>query len=606
MPKLIYDLETYRELFLFVCTFEGTDQFAVYECSRRRNDAAGIRDLVMGTPDLVMVGFNSLTFDYPIVHWLIGAIESGETERLGGAGVAMRCHELGNAIIGNAERHAYTVWPRHQLAPQLDLMRVHHMDNAARRTSLKALQCAMRSPSVVDLPIAPGADLSEADMDTVIRYGVHDVQETARFLALSADAVRFRESLGTEFLATSDAGIGKKILRTALEQVRPGCTARGTWRDKIELRDIILPGIAFTRRPFTEMLARFQEMTVDARNVKGSFPDTRVFEAGLSFKFGLGGLHGSRNRVTYRTNDEYEIVDVDVTSYYPTLALANGLAPEHLHDVFGPVYQDLFDRRMATPKSSPDNKALKLCLNGVFGDSGSEHSPFLDVAFMLGITVNGQLFICMLAEALSAIQGVEIIQVNTDGVTLYMQRDRRDQVDDVLSWWQTGTRLKLEESHYETFWIRDVNNYLALKPGGAVKRTGAYEHEKEWWEDPSALCIARATEQCLLTGVDPATAIRDQLASDPWGFLLRVRAKGRDQFECGGFPVQKTVRYYLSATGLPLVKIMPPLPGKETIRRNSIQKGQLVRLANTFDGSLIDVDLNWYTREVVKLVNGVR
>jgi hypothetical protein len=552
-----------------------------------------------------MVGFNNLTFDYPIVHWLIGAIESGEAERLGGAGVALRCHELANAIIGNAERHAYTIWPRQQLAPQLDLMRVHHMDNVARRTSLKALQCAMRSPSVVDLPIAPDAELSDAEMDVVIQYGVHDVQETARFLALSADAVRFRESLGPEFYATSDAGIGKKILKRALEKARPGCTNEPTWRDRVALGDIILPGIRFSRRPFAEMLQRFRGMTVDAQNVKGSFPDVRVFEAGLSFKFGLGGLHGSRAKVTYRADDDHEIIDVDVTSYYPTLALANGLAPEHLHDVFGPVYQDLFAMRMATPKKSPDNKALKLSLNGVFGDSGSKHSPFLDVAFMLGITVNGQLLICMLAEPLSAIPGVEIIQVNTDGVTLHAPRSARPQIEAVISWWEQGTRLKLEQTNYSAFWIRDVNNYLAMELDGKVKRKGAYEHEKDWWEDPSALAIARATERCLIAGATPEDAIREQYAADPWGFLLRVRAKGRDRFEFGGFPIQKTVRYYLSTSGLPLVKIMPPLPGKENMRRNSIEKGQLVRLANTFNGSLIDVDLDWYTREVAKLVKGV-
>lgn len=611
MPKLIYDLETYRELFLFVCTFEGSNQYAVYECSRRRNDARYIVALVRNTPGLVMVGFNNLRFDYPIVHWLVGAVESGEADQLGGAGIALRAHELANAIIASgrdpeADRDAFTVWPRHQLAPQMDLMRIHHLNNRARATSLKALQVAMRSPSIVDMPIDPAASLTDADMNTVIHYGVHDVQETARFLALSADAVAFREYLGPDYYATSDAGIGKKFIKRVLEEREPGCTARQTWREKVALKDIILPGIAFQRRPFAEMLENFRTIEVNALSVKSSFPETKVFEAGLIFKFGLGGLHGSRTKTTYAASDTHEIVDVDVTSYYPTLSIANHLAPEHLRSCFTDVYRELFDMRMKYTKDDPNYRVLKFGLNGVFGDSGSVYSPFLDVAFLLAITVNGQLLICMLAEPLSAIPGVEIIQVNTDGLTLYAPRARRPEIDAVLQWWQAGTRLKLEETQYRKVWLRDVNNYMAQRADGKMKRKGAYEWKYEWWQDPSATVIAKAAEDCLLTGRPVMGALRDQLQADPWSFLLRARAKGRDRLEYGGLPVQKTCRYYLSTSGAPLVKVMPPLPGKEDVRRTDQQKGRLVRLANVYNGEpLIDPDLDWYAKEVSKLVKGV-
>jgi hypothetical protein len=603
--KIIYDLETYKHLFICVVTFEGSGTFGVFECSARRNDAAGLAGFLKANRHRVWVGFNNLRFDYPIVHWLVGAVESGEAYALGGAGVALRCHEMANAIIGGADRDAFTVWSRHQLAPQMDLMRMHHLDNRARWTSLKALQCAMRSPSVQDLPIDPTAWLTGEDMDAIIRYGVHDVGETERFLRLSADQVRFRETLGPEYYCSSDASVGKKLLKKALEAVKPGCTREQTWREHVDLKDVIFPYISFNRRPFAEMLDKFRNTRVRALEVKNSFPKTKVFESGLFFNFGLGGVHGSKQNRFYCEDNENEIEDIDVTSFYPRLAIVNDMAPAHLAGIFSPVYQELFLRRSAHAKGTPDNEALKLSLNAVFGDSGSTTSAFYDVAFMLQTTVNGQLLLCMLAEWLADIPGLEIIQANTDGLTLRYPRAQRSQVERIKERWQQFTMLSLESVSYRRMWIRDVNNYLVERYDGEIKRKGAYDHKYRWWQDPSGTVIARAAESCLMTGILPLAAVQEQLA-DPWSFLYRIRARGKDRFEFGGFPQQKTVRFYLSRSGYPLEKIMPPLAGKSSVRRSAVQKGKTVRLANDFDGTLTDPDVLSYAFEVQKLINGFK
>jgi ABC-type microcin C transport system duplicated ATPase subunit YejF len=48
--------------------------------------------------------------------------------------------------------------------------------------------------------------------------------------------------------------------------------------------------------------------------------------------------------------------------------------------------------------------------------------------------------------------------------------------------------------------IKDVNNYIAVKLNGEVKRKGAYEYEQEWHQNHSALIIAKAAEQVLVYG----------------------------------------------------------------------------------------------------------
>jgi hypothetical protein len=599
-----YDTETYPNFFCCVVKILGLNHCGVYEISARRDDSRSLVEFVQ-TLDR-MVGFNCVGFDYPLVHWLMQAVRSGEAAALGGERLAARLYQYGQEIINSqhGERSRFHVWPSDVLVPQIDLMQIHHLSNRSRATGLKALQVAMRSPSVVDLPYPHGTLLTPEQMDVVVVYCGHDVDETERFLGHSKSEVAFRERLGGAFLSLSDASVGKRTLREALERERPGCTRLSTQRDAIKLADVILPYVAFRREPFTGMLERFRETTVHALQVKQAFRPEPIFHRGFVFGFGLGGLHGSVSKRRVEADAEHEILDVDVTSFYPSLAIVNRLRPAHLGESFCRVYADLFERRMTHPKGSPENGMLKLALNAVFGDSGSEYSKgFYDVAFMLSITVNGQLLLCMLAEALMEITDLEVLQANTDGLTMRFPRRDRPAVDAILHWWQDGTALKLESVDYSRMWIRDVNNYVAERTDGKLKRKGAYEYDLDWWQDPSALCVPRAVEAHMVRGESVRAYLERRLVEDPWDFLIRARVRGKDRLEWSGLPMQKISRYYVSRAGAPLLKIAPALKGKSDVRVTRLVGGMPVQMVNTFDGAPPgDVDLEWYAREAEKLL----
>jgi hypothetical protein len=605
MKYTIHDCETFPNFFCCVLWHLGADRMGVYEVSERRDDS---QSLAMVIPTLqCMVGFNNLMFDYPLIHWLCQAARSGELAALGGLGAARRLYNLAQEIIASppGARHRYTVWDRHQLAPQLDLMRVHHLDNRARATSLKALQVTMRSPHVQEMPWPVGTWLTPQQMDDTIGYCCHDVLETGRLLHLSEPQIKFRETLGREFLSASDASIGKSILRRELERRSPGCTGLRTVRDQIALTDLILPQVQLRSQPFLEVLDKFRSASIPAAQVRQAFPDVRAHHRGITYRFGVGGLHGSVERRAVAADAVHEILDVDVTSYYPSLAIVNKLRPAHLGQDFCEVYAEVFARRQTHAKGSPENAALKLALNAVFGDSGNPHSRgFFDVGFMLSITVNGQLLLCMLAEALGEIPGAEILQANTDGITVLSSRARRREAESVLQWWQSVTGLKLETAEYRRLWLRDVNNYLAERVDGKVKRKGAYEYKIDWWDDPSALCVPRAAEAALVHGQDIRAYLSEHLQRDPWDFLIRARMRGKDRLEWGGMPAQRTTRYYVAVAGHPLVKIAPPLAGKVDQRITRLQGGRPVVVCDCFDGRPpADIDLNWYTAEVDKLLH---
>jgi hypothetical protein len=604
-----YDVETYPNYFCCAVKLIDVPSVGLFECSHRRDDSVALAQFFLSLARAV--GFNNAHFDYVIMHHLCSMVESGEAALIGGRGIAVRLYDLASEIIAATpgEAKAWQVWPRHRRVTQVDLMAIHHLNNRARATGLKALQIWMRSPSVEDLPYPPGSWLSDDQMNTTGRYCCHDVTETERLLMEhSLEAVAFRENIGEHALTMSDASLGKSHLRRILERHEPGCTARATVRTHVEIADIIVPGVSFQTPQFREVLDKYTGTFLTVASMRKTFPTVKARLGDLTYYYGLGGLHASVKREHIRETTEYEIVDIDVESDYPTFAIQNRLRPAHLGDTFVDAYAGLFADRKKHAKGSAENKILKLALNAVFGDSGSEHSRgFQDVGFMLAITVNCQLLISMLAEAVSLIPDARIIQANTDGLTVHLPRSRRAHLNAICDWWQAGTRQRLEFANYGVIWIRDVSSYLAVySETGKQKRKGDYDWQKEMWSDPSALCVPRAAVAALTAGTPCADFITRHLAIDPWDFLLRARARGRDHLEWSGERIQRNSRYYVSTDGGKLLKISPPT-AFGVPRQTELQAGRLTRIVNTFDGQApCDLAIDWYVSEAEKLTRGFK
>lgn len=601
----IADCETFPNFFCCCVKHVDVAEMGTYEISERRNDAEALAWFMLNRVQR-MAGFNNESFDYPLIHYVIQAARSGEAAMVGGYELCRRLYTLAQKLIEATEEEKFSmrIWDKDKYVPQLDLRLVWNMDNPSRMTSLKALQFAMRSPFLQDLPFEPGTVLTHAQMDQTIDYCCHDVGETGRFYELSRDEIAFRAELGPDFTNLGETRLGKKILRDELERVSPGCTRRQTIRSEVPLREIILPYVSFQHDEFQRLHRHMWDSVVPADKAK-KFVMPTIFYRNFHFKSGTGGLHASIRRTIVRETEEHEVLDVDVTSFYPRLAIVNGMRPAHLGDAFNAVYNDIFETRQTFPKGTPKNTAFKFALNAIFGDSGNRHSKFRDVAFMLGITINGQLLLCMLAEAFLDVPGLQVIQANTDGLTVRYPRRERPRVGEIIAWWQHGTALKLEHKFYRFMHIRDVNSYLAQDVDGKVKRVGAFEYKLDWWQDHSAIAVARATEAAILHRRDPAEFLRDHLQVDPWDFLIRERAKNRkDRLTWGGMPLQRTSRFYVATDGAPIHKIMPPLPGKTENRISVRAEGRPVRIVNVFDGRPpADLDFSYYVGEVHKLMN---
>jgi hypothetical protein len=459
-----YDCETLVNT--FTCTIEHIETGCrwIFEISDRCNHSHELYAFIdwLRIYDARMVGFNNVGFDYPVIHlfWQLYIEQDGVV-------YAKQLHEKAMSIIGSYgdNRFQNIVWERDRIVRQLDLYLIHHFDNRAKTTGLKMLEFQMRSGDIEVMEDDPNEPLPEHRTPVLIKYNAHDVRETVKFYFHSLPQITMRDELSTkygiDFTNFNDTKIGKQYFINRLEAVSPGIChtkvngkrqPRQTHRDTIDLNEIIFPYIQFSDPdgPFPGVLQRMRGIVLDAYDINSppQMKDLSATYKGFKFDFGAGGIHGSQHGVTVRADDRYMILDIDVTSYYPSLAIANRVFPEHLGETFCDVYAELKAERLKHPKKSVENGMLKLALNGVYGDSNNQYGPFYDPQYTMTITVNGQLLLTMLAEKLMFIPNLTMLQINTDGLTVRVERHNEQLVRQVCEWWQNLTGMQLEDAEY--------------------------------------------------------------------------------------------------------------------------------------------------------------
>lgn len=576
---LIYDIETFPNFYSIGLTHVTTEQRWYFEISPRRNDMF-MFCLFLDTLSQFkcrMVGFNNINFDYPVIHFI---------HKNGSVGISYDdIYNKAMSIINapHNAKFAHMVWENERIVPQLDLFKIHHFDNVSKFTSLKILEFNMRMNSIEDLPFKPGTTLDFNQMQIVADYMWHDIEATELFYIETKEQIRFREELtakyNRDFMNHNDTKVGKDFFIMKLEAADPSCcydkssgkkVIQQTPRDSIALGDVIVPYVNFEHPEFNRILNWFNNKVIT--ETKGAIQDINCTIDGFQFDFGTGGIHGSVESQIVYSDDDWIIEDWDVASYYPNLAIANGLHPEHLGDNFCTIYKEIYEERKKHKKGTSENATLKLALNGTYGDSNNKYSPFYDPKFTMSITINGQLSLCMLAEKLIQLGSLRMIQVNTDGLTVRYPRIYKEWVHSVCKWWEDITGLQLEDAEYTRMMIRDVNNYIAEYVGGKLKRKGAYEYSRGWHQNQSAMVVPKAAEAALVHGTDIREFITNH--TDIFDFFLRTKVPRNSSLEHGGVEVSNIVRYYISKEGKKLEKVMPPAgPEGEFKRANKLTDG---------------------------------
>lgn len=684
----IYDIESYPNCFTLCAVSEDGSETVSFECSHRKNEVALLFEFLdqLKKKKQRMVGFNNVGYDYPVLHDLLSVRDKALT--VGGKAVAARAYKKTLSIINSVsddDRFKHIIKSSDEYVKQVDLYKIHHFDNKARATSLKALQFNMRRATIEDLPFPVGSILTDEQIDVLLDYNKHDIFSTLDFYRLSKGVIDFRDALtvkyGRDFTNHNDTKIGKDYFIMRLEEELPGTCyvvkngkrqMNQTKRNTIKIKDCLFNYYDFERPEFVAVLDWFSRQSIT--ETKGVFSEIAEHELGdvakyadmyvkqqkfkttptpeevedfkqrlplgwveevelktvvkgekqrsywmnwreaanlnvvvdhFQFDFGTGGIHGSLGNVIVKADDECVIMDADVASMYPNLAITNRVYPEHLTEKFCDIYEDVYNQRKSYAKGTTENAMLKLALNGVYGDSNNKFSPFYDPKYTMTITINGQLSICLLVEKLMKIKGLSLIQVNTDGLTAKFPRKYLRWYQTICRQWEEQVGLQLEFAEYSAMYIRDVNNYIAVYTNGKVKRKGVYQYENlEFHKDHSGLVIKKAAEANMLKDVDIKEFVRNH--SDIYDFMMRVKVPRNSKLvlvkdDGTEIPQQNTCRYYASKDGGKLVKIMPPIKPDSPPRRIEIESGWNVKTCNNMADFDNDIEHDYYVVQAREL-----
>lgn len=620
----VFDIETIFNCFTYTAINKDTKewyQFVIWKHKSELVEFINHLKKVRG-----MVGFNNLNFDYPVLHYIIKNASFIH---------AQSPEEQANLIYKEAQRIInleYSVIKEDEvLLPQLDLFRIWHYDNKARMTSLKKLEIAMEFPNVQDMPIHHTQSITEeSELKDVLSYNKNDVEATLDFYFKTQDKIELRKGLlkqyGLKCLNYSDSKIGEQLM------LKLYCEATGkdegvvnkqrTKRKVFKFKDCIPDYISYNTTEFNGLLDYLKGIEVDT--LKESFSYTFDYK-GFGFDLGTGGIHGCIEAGVYESDNEEVIIDCDVASLYPSLAITLGLYPKHLGEEFPIIYENNLLKPRIEAKKRGDkvmDLGYKLSLNSVYGKSNSEYSWLYDPLYTIKTTLAGQLALCMLSEMLmTQIGGLTMLQINTDGLTVKIPVKAKRQYWEICKQWESLTGLMLEYVAYSEMIIRDVNNYIAVsQKDGKVKRKGTFKTNEEMRKDGeyhksfSQGIVSVALSDFYLKNIPVEETIKN--CRNIYEFCKTGNTTGQWWAETFNPETneaidkqQKNNRYFLSTNGVGFRKCTYKLD-KETnepkFTSTEYEAGKLVTIFNKFEEKPFNeynVDYDYYIEECYKIIH---
>jgi len=547
------------------------------------------------------ISYNGLAFDAQVTHYILENHTKWDAD-LKGSEIACAIYNYAQICIQKSNNKEWGDYPQWKMEiGQIDLFKLHHWDNPAKRSSLKWIQYSMDWENILDMPIHHETEITtKEELDTIIGYCINDVRSTKEIFKRSISQIKLRKELtstyGINLFSASEPRISKEIfgyyLSRNLNIPKRDLKKMRTYRDVLKIKDILLSYISFTSPEFKVLHERFKSLDIDASKLKGSFK-YRVNYKGVNTDFGLGGVHGARKKGVYESNDDVVIMSSDVTSFYPNLAIKNQWSPGHFpKEEFCDQYEWFFEERKKIPKSNPMNYVYKIILNSTFGLSNDDKSFFYDPELCARITINGQLTLMMLYEQImERIPDAIALIHNTDGIETIIPRKDMDLYMEICKEWEDTTNLNLEHDEYQKLVLADVNNYIGVNnyidvditkwrevkqsqphylfkvendkfSFAPVKLKGRFDfHNLQLHKNKSKLVIPKAIYQYFVNNVLPEEYLTQN--KNILDYCIGGKSKGDWQQQArfikdGVYTeesLQKINRYFISNTGVKIVKV---------------------------------------------------
>jgi hypothetical protein len=570
-----------REMFL-VIVYDGTT-YKEFVLNRWNNDMDSFVKYTQDNRDAYWVGYNNLRFDSQVVEWIIR--NNQYWHDLDNLEICARIHQKAQDVIDDANYDVFPEFREWELSnKQIDLFKVHHFDNKNRRVSLKRLEYEMDLQNIEEMPVSHNKEsLTTEEVQLIIDYCKNDVLATYQFYLITIgecdhplykgkNKLQLRLDIQQEFgipcMNYSDSKIGDEMIKKFYCQEKgidyKDLPKKGLFRKKIAVKKCIADYVHFQTPELQKFLKRIKTIEL---GIQDDFKEEIHFYGNV-YSFMKGGLHTENPPKVFEADEDHLIVDWDVSSYYPAIIINNGRYPGHLGKEFLHGYKQMFDKRLELkPLAKKDKRiagiveALKLSVNSVYGKSSDMQNWIYDRQLTMFTTITGELSLMMLIE-MYEMNGIKVISANTDGVTVIVHKDKLDAMRRINTWWCNLTLYELERTDYQKIIFSTVNDYIAIKTDGEVKKKGDFVTDFELHKNKSGRIIPIALEQYYLKGIPVHVTIGAHNCI--YDFTIRQKAskdfhyEGLDRATGKKTIYNKLIRYYISNTGEKLLKIKNP------------------------------------------------
>jgi DNA polymerase elongation subunit (family B) len=626
---IIYDIETMQELFLIVCMVPGKAGKS-FQVSKWKNQLDAFVRYTEANNDVYWVGYNNLRFDSQVVEWILRNHDNWH--ELTNLEICAKIAQKAADVIHDANYDVFPEYREHELSlKQIDLFKIHHYDNKNRMVSLKRLEFEMDLENIEEMPIHhTKTNMTKEEVEMTIDYCYNDVDATYEFYKITLgetdhplykgnNQIELRQDIEAEFgipcINYSDSKIGDEMIKKYYCSEKgieyKELPKKGYFRKSIDVKNCIAKYVTFDTPQLKDFLKKIKTMQL---GLQDDFKEHIDFHGNV-YSFMKGGLHTENSPKMFEADDEYEIIDWDVSSYYPAIIINNGKFPAHLGKEFLRGYKQMFEKRLELkPLAKKDKKikgivgALKLAVNSVYGKSSDMQSWIYDRQLTMFTTITGELSLMMLIERYE-LNGIHVISANTDGVTIRIKKDMIPLMHEINAWWCDITQYELERTDYSKIIFSTVNDYLAIMTNGEIKKKGDFLTDFELHKNKSARIVPIALERYFVDGVPVDETIRNH--TNLYDFCLRQKATRSFHYEgtnrsTGKKTVyDKLIRYYVSNEGDKIFKIKNPECQTRAAAISQIEAGEWVCKVCNFlpKGSSTDnVNYDYYIEKANRLV----
>ena len=581
MATIVFDIEVAPNMFLLMGKIiETGEYFGIW------GDEEGARESIKSLfkSKNTFVSFNGSRYDMPVISYFVAGHSTLEAKGFGDIII----HQ--NLMPWDAEKQFRFKIP---MIDHIDIIEV-----APSFVSLKTYGARMNMPTVQDLPFKHTDEIKPEDRPIIWEYCKNDLDTTEALYNKLQGQLQLRLEISKEYgfdaRSKSDSQVAEQMFIKRLG------IKRGEIKVPESVRYIAPDFINFKSNDLQILMHRMVAHVYEVNQYTGhvvlpDFLKNDLVEINKGiYQMGVGGLHSQHDRkVCYVTDDEYQIVDYDVASYYPSILLNCNLVPINTGERFIEEYRKVFERRLEgkRQKNMVIADSLRIALNGTFGKTASKYSALYSPDVMINITLTGQLTLLMLIETLEE-NGIQVVSANTDGIMLKHKRNEITKVHNIVKEFSDLTGFIFEDTPYRVVALKDVNNYFAVKQDRSVKIKGIYS-APTLSKNPTAPVVSKAVGFWLAYG----TKFKDTVMNSPLTDFISVRSVTGGGVQ-GDKYLGKTVRWYQTREQLP--------PLTYASNGNKVAKTDGARECMTLPTQMpSDLNYDWYYKEIMKVIKDI-